>query len=132
MKLRSLRLNMSAVGRTSNSKTLEALAAGTINKRDDSGNTTDTVDYTYVDCAANRGDTLRVKFPAELKDKIADLRDQLEDDVIINISFEKLRLLPYALRANDGSVLSGVSAKADDFKIVSTTADEIDPDDIVM
>ena len=131
MKLRSLRLNMSAVGRTSNSKTLEALAAGTINKRDDSGNTTDTVDYTYVDCAANRGDTLRVKFPAELKDKIADLRDQLEDDVIINISFEKLRLLPYALRANDGSVLSGVSAKADDFTIVSSTIDDIG-EDIIM
>lgn len=130
MKLKSLRLSLPNVARTMNSKTMEAVAAGITKKRDSDGKFTEITDYAFVDCAACHGDTLRVKFPAELAEKVENLREQLENDVIINISFTKLKLIPYALKASDGSVLSGVSAKADDFKIESTTLDELD--DIIV
>lgn len=132
MRLKNVRLTLANVARTTNAKSMEVNSVGKVNKRDDAGNPTNVVDYVYADCAAYRGDTLRVKFPSSLEHKIDALKNKLEDDVEISISFEKLKLLAYALRANDGSVLSGVSAKAEDFTIVSTTADEIDPDDIIM
>ncbi len=130
MKLRSVRLTLANVARTTNSKTLEAISTGKVNKRDESGNFTDELDYVYVDCSAYRGDTLRVKFPAKLENKVDDLHQKLENDVIINISFDKLKLTPYALKASDGSVLSGVSAKAEDFTVESSTMDDMD--DIIL
>lgn len=131
MKLRSLRLSLANVARTTNSKTLEVTNAGKTMKRDASGNLTNELDYPYVECSVYRGDTLKIKFPVELADKVDDLRKKIEDnDVIIEISFDKLKLIPYALKSQTGTVLSGVSAKADDFTIVSEALEELQEIDL--
>lgn len=126
MKLRSIALTLANVARTSNARTLEAVNAGIQKKRDGNGTLTGETDFAYIECAARRGDILKIKFPAELSDKVLDLNRLLERDEILELSFKNLRLTPYALKAQDGSVLSGVSAKADDFTIESSALDEIE------
>lgn len=126
MKLKSLSLTLANVARTSNARTLEAVNAGTQKKRDETKKLTEDIDFAYVECAARRGDILKIKFPAELAEKVLDLNRQLDRDEIISISFQNLKLVPYALKAQDGSVLSGVSAKADDFTIESPDAGNFD------
>ena len=77
---------------------------------------------------------MKVKFPISTAEKIADLRNKLEKDVEIEIGFTNLKLTPYALKTNSGDVLSGVSAKADDFEIVASKIDEllIEEDDVIL
>lgn len=68
-----------------------------------------------------------------MADKIADLRNKLENDVEIEVGFTNIKLTPYALKTSAGDVISGVSAKADDFNITSANLDElVMDDDIVM
>lgn len=43
----------------------------------------------------------------------------MESDISVMISFKKLKLTAYALKASDGRILSGVSAKAEDFEIIN-------------
>lgn len=126
MKLRSLSLTLANVARTSRDNTLEAVNAGIQKKRDENGGFTEEREFVYVECAVRRGDLLKVKFPAELSDKIVGLQHLLESDEIINISFVNLRLIPYAMTGNNGSIISGVSAKADDFTIESPDASGLD------
>jgi len=127
MRLKNVRLTLANIARTSNSRTLEVISAGKSMKRDDSGNITTELDYPYIECAANRGDTIKVKFPVDLADKVDDLRKQVEEnDDIINISFSKLKLTPYAMKTASDTVLSGISAKAEDFTIESSIADDLD------
>ena len=117
MKIRNIRLTLANVARTTNAKTMEAISVGTIRPRLENGTFSSEITNYTVDCAANRGDVLKVKFPVELADKIETLKNHLENDELVEISFKGLKLTPYAMKANDGSVLSGVSAKADDFEI---------------
>ena len=117
MKLRNVRLTLANVARTTNAKSMEALNVGTVKERLEDGTYSDKVNNYTVDCAAYRGDTLKVKFPTTVASKIETLKNHLENDELVEISFKGLKLLPYAMKANDGSVLSGVSAKADDFEI---------------
>ena len=77
-----------------------------------------------MDCSAYRGDTLKVKFPVTVESKINKLKKLLYDDVTVEISFSGLKLTPYAMIAKDGSLISGVSAKADDFEIVKEITNE--------
>lgn len=123
MKLRNVRLTLANVARTTNAKTMEAISVGSIKVRLDDGTYSDEIANYTVDCAAYRGDTLKVKFPVTVADKIATLKKHLDDDVLVEVSFTGLKLSPYALKANDGSVLSGVSAKADDFELHVKTLD---------
>ena len=69
-----------------------------------------------------------IKYAKIGKEKIDAIKAELENDVEIKISFSGLKLTPYALKANNGDVLSGVSAKADDFEITYSGSDEIDID----
>lgn len=131
MRLKSLFLTLSNISRTTSEKFLEVVNAGKVYKRDEAGNITQELDYVYAECAVRRGDTIKIKFPAALEKKIDNLRSDLENDVVINLSFDKLKLTPYALKIADGTVLSGVSGKADDFTIVSSTIDDIG-EDIIM
>lgn len=118
MKLNSLRIGMANVARTPNAKTLEVVNTGATKVRLDNGTYSDQIDNYIVECAVNRGDTLKVKFPLSVANKIENLKNFLYDDnALVEISFTNLKLFPYALKTNDGSVLSGVSAKADDFEI---------------
>ena len=117
MKLRNVRLTLANVARTTNSKTMEVIQVGTTKVRLDDGTYSDEIVNYTVDCAAYRGDTLKGKFPVDVAEKIAVLRKHLENDELVEIGFKGLKLIPYAMKANDGSVLSGVSAKAEDFEI---------------
>lgn len=128
MKLRNVRLTLANVARTTNEKSLSVNSVSNIYKMDEHGKRTDIITGYKVTCSAYRGDELAVKFPAELKEKIDALKAELENDVEIKISFSGLKLTPYALKANNGDVLSGVSAKADDFEITYSGSDEIDID----
>lgn len=123
MKLKNLRLTLANVARTTNSKTMPVNEVGTVNKFDELGKKTDEIEYHYVECSAYRGDVLKVKFPATLTDKIEQLKADLENDVEIEISFTNLKLTPFALKADNGSVLSGVAGKADDFTVVTSVED---------
>lgn len=117
MKLRNVRLTLANVARTTNSKTMEVINVGTTKVRLDDGTYSDEIANYTVECAAYRGDTLKVKFPVDVAEKIAELRKHLDNDELVEIGFKSLKLTPYAMKANDGSVLSGVSAKAEDFEI---------------
>lgn len=129
MKLRNVRLVLGNVARTTNAKSMAVNSVGTIYETDDNGNRTDKVTGYTVTCSAYRGDELKVKFPIEVESKITDLKKQLENDIEIEISFSGLKLTPYALKTKSGDVISGVSAKADDFDIVSSKLDELIVDD---
>lgn len=130
MKLKNVRLTLANVARTTNSKTMSVNDAGAIYKKDDDGNWTQEIDGYYVDCSAYRGDTLKIKFDKSVANKIAQLQKELENDVEIEISFTGLKLTPYALKSSTGSVLSGVSAKAEDFAIEKSASTSIDFDDV--
>ena len=130
MKLRNVRLTLANVARTTNAKTMEAISVGSIKVRLDDGTYSDEITNYTIDCAAYRGDTLKVKFPVTVADKIAALKKHLDDDALVEISFSGLKLTPYAMKANDGSVLSGVSAKADDFELHVKTLDLDDEIDL--
>ena len=133
MKLRNLRLTLANVARTTNSKTMSVNSVGVIYKQDAEGHRTDEIGGYTITCSAYRGDELKVKFPVEVADKIADLRNKLENDVEIEVGFTNIKLTPYALKTSSGDVISGVSAKADDFNITSANLDElVMDDDIVM
>ena len=132
MKLRNLRLLLGNVARTTNAKSMPVNSVGVLYATDENGNRSDTVTGYTVICSAYRGDELKIKFPLEVADKIADLKNKLENDVEIEISFTNLKLTPYALKTKTGDVLSGVSAKADDFNIVSSKLDELLLDDVEL
>ncbi len=131
MKLKNLRLTLASVAKTPDAKSMEVNFVGKVYKRDEHKNPTSELDYVFAECAANKGDSLRVKFPKELESKIDELKALLDDDVVVDIAFEKLRPSPYVLPPDAGSVVSGVSAKADDFTIVSPVVDDID-DAVIM
>ena len=133
MKLKNVRLTLASVARTTNSKTMPVNEVGVIYKQDAEGNRTDEIGGYTITCSAYRGDELKIKFPVTVAEKIADLRNKLENDVEIEVVFTNLKLTPYALKTKSGDVISGVSAKADDFAIASANLDElIMDDDVVM
>ena len=125
MKLKNVRLSLANVARTTNSKTMPVNETGTVKKRLEDGTFSDAIVNYTVECSARHGDTLKVKFPLSVAEKIEELNKLLRDDVTIEIAFTNLKLTPYALAGNNGSVISGVSASADDFTIVTTNADDI-------
>ena len=130
MKLKNVRISLPNIATTTNAKTLSVNEVGTSYRYDEIGNKTDEIDFHFIECAAYRGDSLKVKFPAELTEKIEQLKKDLENDVEIRISFKNLKLTLYAMKAKDGSVLSGVSGKADDFT-VETSVDDMMKDIII-
>jgi hypothetical protein len=128
--LKNLRLSLSNVARTGNSKTLEVIGARETYKTDATGNRTDEVQNLVVDCSGYRGATLSIKFELTVKSKFDELRRLLENDAIIEIQPVGLKLNAYAMKGADGSVISGVSAKADDFSIIAS--DDALADDIEL
>lgn len=117
MNLRNVRLTLANVARTTNAKTMDVINVGTVRVRLEDGNYSNEISNYTVTCAGYRGDSLKIKFPVTVAEKITELKKHLENDELVEISFKGLKLTPYALKANDGSILSGVSAKADDFEI---------------
>lgn len=124
MKLKNVRLTLANVARTTNAKTMPVNGTGTVKERNEDGSLSDRIIQYTVDCSGYRGDTLKVKFDTNVADKIAELNKLLENDMNVEISFTGLKLTPYALKANDGTILSGVSAKATDFTIEKSDYDD--------
>lgn len=125
MKLRNVRLALANVAKTTNSKKMEVIGTGVIRERLADGTYTDNVIGYALECSANRGDTLKVKFPEAVKEKVEKITVLLQNDMLVEVSFTNLKLTPYAMLTKEGGVLSGVSAKADDFEY---TTQEIDVD----
>lgn len=124
MKLKNIRLTLANVARTTNAKTMPVNGTGVVKERNEDGTLSDRITQYTIDCSGYRGDTLKVKFDTNVADKIEELNKLLENDMNVEISFVGLKLTPYALKATDGSVLSGVSAKATDFVIEKSDLDE--------
>lgn len=124
MFLRNLKLGIGNIGRTTNSKTLDVNRTGKSHKRDANGKITDVVECLFVECACRNGDSIKIKFPLEVEEKINELSKLLENDYTVAISFTGLKLTPYALKKADGNILSGVSGKADDFTIEKSLNDD--------
>lgn len=130
MKLRNLELTLANVSRASGNKKLEVLSTSAIRSRNSDGSFGNVEGYA-IECAANHGDTLKIKLPktTEIEEKIADLRKNLDDDCLCEVSFKRLKLTPYAMKTASGDVISGVSAKAEDFEShVVDIDDDIDID----
>ena len=125
MKLRNVRLSLGNVAKTTNSRKMEVIGTSVIRQRLEDGTYTDKAIGYALECAAYRGDTLKVKFPETVKEKVDKISALLQEDMLVEVSFTNLKLTPYAMLTRDGSVLSGVSAKADDFEY---TTQELDVD----
>ena len=125
MKLNNLRLTIANIARKSSEKTLPVNSAGITYKRSADGTVTTEIDHCFINCLANRGDTIKIKFPAILFDRVEELKNSLNDGANIEISFTNLKIFPYALKGNNDSIISGVTGKADDFSIVTTEYDDI-------
>ena len=119
MKLKNLRLTLANVNTTTNKKDLEVVEITTNRIRLDDGTWSKEIDSFSLHCLAYRGDILKVKVGKELADKVTKLNNALGDDVTVNVTFTGLKLKAYAMRGNgDSGVISGVSARADDFEFV--------------
>lgn len=132
MKLRNVRLLLGNIAPTMNAKSLAVNEVAEIKERGTDGKATEkTIGYS-ITCMARR-DTITVKFPLDVKEEWENLKRLLENDALVEISFDELVLTPYALLSGSGQgqLLSGVSAKAKSFQIVKSTADEI-MDEIVL
>lgn len=117
MKLRNVHLALGNIARTTNSKSLEAIGIKTLRKRNPDGTWSDDLIGYAIDCAVRKGDTQTVKFPLSVADKIAELQNYLNDNVLVNITFIGLKLSLYEMKSSNGEMLAGVSAKADDFEM---------------
>ena len=127
MKLKNLRITLSNIGRTTNCKGLEVISTSTVKKRNEANTGfTDEIEGYSIDCSAYRGDTIKIKFPVTVADKIENLKKLLDDDVTVEIGFIGLKLTPYAMIARDGSLLAGVSGKATDFEIIKEIRSDIE------
>lgn len=117
--LRNLHLNMGNVARTMNDKGMEVSNTTIIYDYDESGQKLETIKALAITCNGYRGGQLTIKFPPSIEEKFRKLEEMMESDISVMISFKKLKLTAYALKASDGRILSGVSAKAEDFEIIN-------------
>ena len=117
MKLKNVRLTLANVNRTTNAKDMEAIEVTVNRVRNEDGSMGRDVDSYSIERAAYH-DTLKVKVGKELATKVTALQDALNDDVTVMVTFEGLKLKPYAMLSSEGKLLSGVSAKADNFTFV--------------
>ncbi len=114
MKLKNVRLTLANVNRTTNAKDMEAIEVTVNRVRNEDGSMGRDVESYSIECAAYH-DTLKVKVGKELATKVTALQDALNDDVTVMVTFEGLKLKAYAMLDANGKLISGVSAKADDF-----------------
>ena len=122
MKLKNVRLTLANVNRTTNAKDMEAIEVSVNRVRNEDGTMGRDIESYSIECAAYH-DTLKVKVGKEHAAKVTALQDALSNDLTVIVIFERLKLKPYAMIGADGKLLSGVSAKADDFTF--TTLDDI-------
>ncbi len=125
MKLKNLRLTLANVNTSTTRKEMEVVEVSTNRVRLDDGTMGRDIDSYAIHCAAHGGDVLKIKTPKELATKVTQLADALGDDVTVLVTFTGLRLKAFAMKSGD-SVISGISAKADDFSFRVQSADTDD------
>lgn len=79
-----------------------------------------------IHCSAYKGDVLKVKVGKEHAGKVTKLISALNDDVTVLVTFTGLKLKAYALKGNEGAIISGVSGRADDFDFEVQNFDDMD------
>lgn len=80
-------------------------------------------------CQARKGDIQKITIPSTLVKEVEALRKLLQKSpVLVNLVEPELKA--YALIDNSGKLVSGVTAKAEGFKVIGTVED--DSDDIVI
>lgn len=124
MKLKNVRTTLASVNRVASQKTCEVVEVKTNYKRLDDNTFSKEVDFYTIVNAGNRYDTFNVKIPATKAKKVTELADKIQREEEVSIEYQNLRLSLYAI-VNNGVLYSGVSGRADDLTIVSTT----NPDD---
>lgn len=129
MKLKNIRLGIANVNTTTNKKEFDVIETSVNRNRNIDGTLGRDFDSYSIHCAAYKGDVLKVKVPKELAQKVTSLNDALSDDVTVTVTFKNLKLKAYAMKGSDDSIISGVSAKADDFEFVVNKEED---DDIVL
>ncbi len=90
------------------------------------GKRTETIIGFKVEVAVRKYDTLIVKVPSNLSDKIEKIQMILDEDEEVRVIFENLAMKPYTM-FEKGVLRSGVSANAKDFEIVGEI-DELSDD----
>lgn len=126
LKLKNLRLTLANVNTTTNRKDMEAVDTSINRERLSDGTMSRDIESYNIHCVAYKGDILKVKVSKELAGKVTELSDALRDDVTVLVTFTGLKLKAYALKANDGSIISGVSGRADDFNFDVQNPDDLD------
>ena len=130
MKLKNVRVLLSSVNRMASKKSCDVVEVKTNFKRlDDNTLSREPESYSIV-CAGNKYDTFAVKVPPTIASKVTKLMEALSKEQDVEVEFQNLKLSLYAM-VNNGTLYSGVSGKADDFTIVSTT-DPTDDVEILM
>lgn len=125
MKLKNLRLTLANVNTTTTKRDMEVVETSVNRVRLQDGTWSRDVDSYSLHCVAYKGDILKVKVPKNLADKVTKLNDALHDDVTVLVTFTGLKLKAYAMKATDGSIISGVSATATNFDFEVQDSDDL-------
>lgn len=126
MKLKNIRLTLANVNTTTNRKDMEVVETSINRERLQDGTMGRDIESYSLHCTAYKGDILKVKVPKELAGKVTKLSQALSDDVTVLVTFTGLKLKAYAMKASDGSIISGVSGRADDFEYIVQDSDDMD------
>lgn len=126
MRLRSLRLGIENINTSSTKKSFIVVDAMGNRVRKEDGGSNDKIDAYCLICSANRGDTIKVKVPLELEQKVTEVMNALEKGAVVSVVFTDMSIKAYAMKGNDGRVISGVVASASDFNFDVMTSDDIE------
>ncbi len=125
MKLRNLRLTLANIASNTSARSLPVNELGVIKERGEDGKPIpDRIIGYSVTCAARR-DTITIKFSSTVKEEWEKLKELIDNDIYTEISFEGLVLTAYSLKSASGDIVSGVSAKAQSFRIVKNEKDDL-------
>lgn len=116
MFLRNLKLSLAAIVDDPSNTALDVVETSTQYEWEN-GKRKETVIGYKLEVIVRRGDTLAVKVPKELSEKVSEVEGMLRADEEVEVVFKGLKIKAYAMPSKDG-VRSGVSASAEDFEIV--------------
>ncbi len=119
MKLKNIRLSIANIAKDPTQTSLPVNETGTIFETAPETGIRSVIGYS-ITCSGNKGDEIKIKLPLTTEKKITELKNLLDRDMDVAVEFSGLSLRAYAMKTSDGNVFSGISAKADDFDIIST------------
>ena len=125
MKLKNIRLTLGNVNTAPNRKDMTVTDVLINRARNEDGSMGKDIQNYVIACAAYKGDILKVKIGIEHAEKFTKLSNALKDDATVLVTFSGLKLRAYAMLGDNGQVISGVGASAEDFEF---TVKELDDD----